>query len=85
LNTGRVGKEISLTEPGKLKNKERRERRMRKCQHKHIDRGLKFPTMRFYSFCRDCGKQWLDNGRKWEQNESILPNNHLSPDLIGRL
>jgi len=44
---------------------------MRKCQHKHIDRGLKFPTMRFYSFCRDCGKQWLDNGRKWEQNKSI--------------
>lgn len=39
---------------------------MTKCQHKNIDRGIKFPTMKYFSFCKDCKKQWLDNGKRWE-------------------
>ena len=41
---------------------------MKECSHKNIDRGIKF-NGHYFSFCRDCGKQWLDNGKQWEANQ----------------
>jgi len=40
--------------------------KMKNCEHKNIDRGLRFPTMKYFSFCKDCGKKWLDGGKRWE-------------------